>query len=666
MAPRIDGRLGQTEQNNEDAHTSKAATPSKPRLASAETEEQRTGGSKSSFRLSRAGRALRRVSAALRGAPAPISLPVWRRRTLREGATSEANHIACRQGPASTPESNAKVAPLSIDQLDGCTTSQRVQQWLWALVALGITVRVVRYLLRFPLWGDEAFIAANFLERGYADLLRPLEYHQVSPILFLWVELSVVRLLGFTEWTLRLFPTVCSILSVVLMAHVASRLLSGAARLFPVAVFSVAYYPIRHGGEVKAYAIDLFVALVLLALAIEWWRAPRRIGWLVTLAAVVPLAIGLSLPAVFVAGGISLALLAPLWQQRRRSAWCIWFAYNVLLVASFGVVFFGVVAAQYEREFASSMKACWDLAFPPWRQPLRLMAWLAEAHTGRMFAYPAGGKNGGSTLTLVWFVVAIVFLWRHRRRVIVAMALLPMALALVAAAAQRYPYGFSARTMQYLAPTICLLAGLGAAVMIGWIRSLETRRRVLHAALVVLFAIGIGFIVRDLLQPYKTIYDWKDRAFAVWLWTDKAHDAELVCAKTDLGLDFFPGCFEWGHSAIYLCNQRIYSPRHRRGPRPIDWSAIRDDHPLRCVVYSIPGMPCDKAALDRWLADMQRRYRLVDHQRHLLNADSTWYHEQIELYDFVPKPGVARGQKPAGLAGTHAAARAAAQSAQTR
>jgi len=524
---------------------------------------------------------------------------------------------------------------LTLPGLDGVASRRRIEQVIWAMVALGVIVRLVRYLLRFPLWGDEAFIAANFLERDYADLMRPLDYHQVAPLFFLWVELTIVKLFGFSEWTLRLFPTACSIASVFLVRHVARRWFPGVPALLAVSFFAVAYYPVRHGNEVKAYAVDLFVALVLLALATEWRRLPRS-GWLWALAAIVPVAVGLSLPAVFIAGGISLALVIPLFRARSTSAWLSWVAYNVALVGAFLALYLAVAAGQYEREFASSMQDCWGLAFPPLTQPLNLVRWLAEAHTGRMFAYPVGGKNGASIATFVWFVIAVAVLWRRQERTTVAMVILPMALAFLAAALKRYPYGFSARTMQYLAPTICLMAGMGAAWAISCIPRREGQQRILAGVMVFLVLLGVGSIARDLVKPYKTIHNWKDRAFAQWLWTDKAFEATLVCAKTDLGLDLYPGCYEWGASSLYLCNQRIYSPVHSDGSREIGLDEIEEDHPLRCVVYSIPGMKRDEAAFQSWMNSMQERYRLAGKESHLLNADTEWYHEQIDIYEFVP------------------------------
>src|SRR5271168_3925438 len=91
-----------------------------------------------------------------------------------------------------------------------------LERAVWGFVLLGLLVRLVRYLVVYPIWHDEAFLAVNFLDRGYRDLLRPLDYAQVSPILFLWIELTVVRVLGFSEWSLRLFPAICGLASVIL------------------------------------------------------------------------------------------------------------------------------------------------------------------------------------------------------------------------------------------------------------------------------------------------------------------------------------------------------------------------------------------------------------------------------------------------------------------
>ena len=89
----------------------------------------------------------------------------------------------------------------------------------------------------------------------------------------------------------------------------------------------------------------------------------------------------------------------------------------------------------------------------------------------------------------------------------------------------------------------------------------------------------------------------------------------MACLRTDLHETFSPGTFEWGLSAMYLCNQRIYSPQHARG-EPVAWDRISAERPLRCVEYRGGEFPYDEAARDRWLASMAARYQLVSRERY--------------------------------------------------
>ena len=124
--------------------------------------------------------------------------------------------------------------------------------------------------MNFPLWPDEAYLAHNYLDRGYLGLLQPLDFGQVAPLLYLWVQKSIVLVCGFSEYSLRLFAFVGSIGSLLLFRHLAGRLLQGTARLMAIGVFAVAYPLIRYAAEAKPYGTDMLVALLLLVLLIQW------------------------------------------------------------------------------------------------------------------------------------------------------------------------------------------------------------------------------------------------------------------------------------------------------------------------------------------------------------------------------------------------------------
>ena len=88
----------------------------------------------------------------------------------------------------------------------------------------------------------------------------------------------------------------------------------GVPLLLAVAIFATSFHPILHAADVKPYASDMLAALILLAIAFEWRRAPQQAGWMWAMAAFAPISIALSHPAIFVAAGIMVGL---------RLRWCL-------------------------------------------------------------------------------------------------------------------------------------------------------------------------------------------------------------------------------------------------------------------------------------------------------------------------------------------------------
>jgi hypothetical protein len=521
---------------------------------------------------------------------------------------------------------------------DSSLTDRLVCRVTWGFVALGVVLRVVRYLRNFPLWGDETFLAANFIDRDYQALMGPLDYGQICPLFFLWVERAVVSALGFSEWSLRLFPTLCSIASVALFYRISGHLMRGVPRLLAVAVFAVSLAPIRHGGEVKPYATDLFVSLCLLGLAVKWLGTRNQSRRLWGLAAFVPLALGLSYPSVFIAGGVGLGLAPAVWGSGRRGVKAAFAAYLATTLGAFLVLFRISTRAQLGA-VPAGLSHYWAEAFPPLAEPLKLGLWLVRTHTGRMFSYPAGGDWGASGLTTLCAAAGVAVLWNRCQRTLLATLLAPFGLALAAASMQLYPYGGSTRLALYLGPIICLLVGLGASAL--GTRALRPGDRPRFVAGMVLLLAGLGLFVlgHDLAYPYKSVYDSRSRDFARWFWTTKAADAELACVKVDLGTVFKPRHWQRFRSSFYLTYEQVYFERHRRRA-PLRWDAISATRPLRCVLYN--EGPHDDPAIAAWLARMSARYVLKSSECYVVNAgigdSETGFEDRYLVYDFIPRP----------------------------
>jgi hypothetical protein len=513
--------------------------------------------------------------------------------------------------------------------------STRIDRAVLAFVALGVFLRIGRYLTNYPIWGDEAFLALNFLRRGYLELLSPLEYGQICPILFLWAELTAVKLFGFSELSLRLCPLICGVGSVFLFRRVADHLLQGPALLLAMAIFAVSIHPIRHSADAKPYASDLLVALGLLALAIKWWRSPERTGWPWMLVGFAPVALAASFPAVLVEGGIGLTLAPSVLRTRRRGPKIALAAYVVVVAGSFAVLFFGHMHRQQTGVSMPELQRYWVDSFPPLDSPARLASWLITTHAGRMFAYPGGGARGASSATLLLVILGAVVLWRRGHRTTLALLVMPMGVAMAAAALRLYPYGGEARIMQYVAPAICLMAGLGLSTALGCFSRPPVRAAAVPVAAIALGVAGVVLLADDFRHPYRTIYDQQAREFARRFWPEQARGAELACLQWDFRIK--RGNAAYSRTAIYLCNQQIYSPsrRHGGGPR---WTSVTSERPLRCVAFELPFTSPEATA---WLASMKARYAL--RRRAELVVPSTGLdlkplEDHIMVFEFEPKP----------------------------
>ena len=239
----------------------------------------------------------------------------------------------------------------------------------WALVVLGLLWRTVRYALAFPLWGDEAFVAVNFLTRDLGGLARPLEFDQIASPGFLWVEWLVVRWLGSGERALRLVPYLAGVASLLLFWRFCRAVASRRVTLLAVATLAASVYPVRHANEVKPYAVDLLVSLIVTMLGWRVWRAPQsaRCWWALIGASAA--GVWCSYTAVFPAASVAMVLAARLAARRTPGRLAFGAAYAGALGASFRAV---VVTFAGPQARAASWLPCsitWKDAFPPWHNP---------------------------------------------------------------------------------------------------------------------------------------------------------------------------------------------------------------------------------------------------------------------------------------------------------
>jgi hypothetical protein len=242
-----------------------------------------------------------------------------------------------------------------------------------------------------------------------------------------------------------------------------------------------------HACEAKQYAVEAFLALVLVAAYFRTadWPIVRRLFLFATLA---PLVIWLAYPGCFLYGGIVIALVAEVRRARRPAAWLAYGLLSASVVGSFVLLLTGPVHAQRDRTIVE----CWQgmRQFPDWRHPAGVPFWMLGS-TLDLVGYVC--KPVGQLLAPLAVVGAIVMRRRGARDELL-LFLVPLGLALVASCFEAYPYG-GMRVMVYAAPAVVLLVAAGVGPVLEWLRARQPVAAVVLTALLLAPVARAAYII---------------------------------------------------------------------------------------------------------------------------------------------------------------------------
>jgi 4-amino-4-deoxy-L-arabinose transferase-like glycosyltransferase len=383
-------------------------------------------------------------------------------------------------------------------------------------VLCGLAWRIVRYGLHFELTGDESGIMLSVMERGYAALLEPLSYSNVSPPLFLWMTKFLDSLFQ-NDWAVRLIPFLAGLGAVAMFGLICREALDRTARWVAWAIFSVTYVPIVEGTRVKGYTIDLLVATVMLWLMLRWLLHGRKARYLVGLALCAPVFAWLSYTAVFIIGAVGLIFTGRLVKNRfmpisaldesERLGWpnvAAGLAFVALASVSAILLYELNVRRGLQVSLRNGLADAWRQGYPP-DQPWKIPFWLLTAQTGRGFAWPIGDNHFRSALTCALWLTGLVVYWRRGNRWVWALFVAPQVLALAAAFLHKYPYLQNPRLCMFLGPGICLFVGRGAQYLIDRMDPEKGRRLYCFTAFA-LAMYALGGMGRDIVLRVREVH----------------------------------------------------------------------------------------------------------------------------------------------------------------
>ncbi len=135
--------------------------------------------------------------------------------------------------------------------------------FVWLIIFIGITLRLLMFFQNRNLIIDEANIVRNLYERDFTELLQPLKYEQYAPPLFLWIEEILSLIFGYGEKALKLYPMLCGIAALFVFWHLMKRLVYESAIWLPLALMAFSPYVIEFSTTIKQYMPDALIAPLL-------------------------------------------------------------------------------------------------------------------------------------------------------------------------------------------------------------------------------------------------------------------------------------------------------------------------------------------------------------------------------------------------------------------
>lgn len=332
------------------------------------------------------------------------------------------------------------------------STNPHARLTLLIVLILGTGLALFQFFWNKSYWQDETSLALNILDRSPLELLGPLDHFQAAPPLFLLAVKGLTMMLSAPEFSLRLFPLISYLVSLVFLYRLARLLFSDKPTLiyiFSAFVFCVPV--IYYSSELKQYMSDVMVTLILLYLTIYRPRQTTRKYVYLAVAGMIAVFLSNIAPIILLTSGLWLYSEKP----SKISRPLVFVSLSWL--AAFGVYYLNFVTDHPSREF---MLDFWQKsrAFMPHNPFSASFYHFITDRWDVVFLRMVNFGRLSHVLFFLW-VAGLALLAYARRFRMVLLLLLPFAIHLLLSMLRLYP--FDLRLLLYLTPIIIIASAYG-------------------------------------------------------------------------------------------------------------------------------------------------------------------------------------------------------------
>lgn len=329
---------------------------------------------------------------------------------------------------------------------------------LGVVIIIGVTLSIIQFLYNRSLWLDESYLALNIIDRSFNELLQPLHYEQVAPILFLWIEKLATILFGPSEYALRIFPLLCFWGAIFFFFKIIKMLhLNIYATVLSLLLFIFNGTLIYYSSEVKQYMTDVLVLTCMFYFTMKNTESRSKKYILLGVLGSTGVFLSNVSPIILLCSG------AYLLYHDYKNGWkeikyilIVFFTWLVV----FGIYFAFFIYNHPTRDFMVRYWSMWDGgAFLP-LNPFRIEFYQFVVRKSYFF-YTDLFKFGqvGLYFLQLLFILGLYHLFEKKKYNFLILGLLPLVVHLALSSLKLYP--FDIRLILYLCPAFIILLSHG-------------------------------------------------------------------------------------------------------------------------------------------------------------------------------------------------------------
>jgi hypothetical protein len=364
------------------------------------------------------------------------------------------------------------------------------------IITFGFILSTIQFLHNRSLWLDESYLALNIIERSPLELLKPLDFIQIAPILFLQIEKIFTCLIPDSEYGLRLFPLIAFWLSIFLF-HKILNIIQKNSLISILSLSLLVFNPtlIYYSSEVKQYMIDVLVLTFMYYLLLRDYKTEVRKYCYIAFFGIIAIFLSNISPVILSAAGLYL-LYGYFIADRENSK----YVFFTLLLWLFTFVLYYFLFIHNHPSRPAQIKE-WTIykGFLP-ANILSSEFYMFLIHEGKtvvtsLFQF---GKIGAIIISIL-MLSGIWVLFRKKRIDIIILTLVPIFIHLFLSALKYYP--FDKRLIIYTCPIVIIICSFGFNYFIDLVHLKMTGSNILAAIIPLLIILPI--ILNGL--PIKTV-----------------------------------------------------------------------------------------------------------------------------------------------------------------